>query len=1076
MSATFDPYHKWPGIPPREQPPHHYRLLGVSLYEDDPDVIQNAADQRMSHIKGQATGAHSEVSQQLLNEVSAAKLCLLHPQRKAEYDNHLRAMLAPPPLMPPGATAQTAAPYQPDMVPTAMPVSYQQQQWGGDEDGNTEDMIQQWVGDQNSEDYLADVVSPRRSGGLQMAIVALVVLGAVGAVGYFAINNLSGTDELVSDPGKQGTTNPGSTDPGPGSDPNPKQAPPPREPELELPPAGVSIATVEVPHMKAVPLSGDRNWQGIPEFLEGAEIYSTFTRRPSEETGELNLMVRTDGLVCMAPSWVHDGTTSLPTQSLEDLLAKGWKNAGTMKKGTHEVHSILWRTARAGETFRIRTRRTRPPYVIVMRPRSSTPPPPPSGNAVDLLALTDPERYSVSAGWNKAGGVLISHPGARPALMQIPYAPPEEYEITIVASRRMGSGTLAVGLIGEGHSFQATLGGYQIDPRGPLSGLERMAGDALDQQTASAHRGQLFRDTSDVTIVCTSRNNNVRVRVGDQMIANYNGPFRLLQPIGKHWTVPDPRGLYIGTYETAFRVTKLELRPLSGTGQQIQLAMSATPITPPDPGPDTTPDTTPNPPVETTRLAVPSQPEIDAADKLVKELFADEYSKANDAGGKQVLSARLFQQALESGGDPGGQFVLFRNAADLAADSGKVSAAFQVIDEWSSTFDVDKINLKTKALEQAAPSARNSAELKDLAERYITVLKGAVEANRFDDAVALAIQAGLAARKAKDPVFIDKVRQGTDELKKLQADYETARSAHELLSEQPNDPKANGTWGSFLCLRKRDWEQGLPYLAKGDNPKLAAAAKADVGHPTSPGDQMSLGDDWWSLADEQPDEALKRTLQMRAAHWYRKVLPNLNGGLTKAKVEKRLEEVDATTTAFPRGQFVELLSMTETNGRWKRVGNGIGIERNTSKARLTIPVAVEGSYELHVQFERTYGSDTIGVVLPLGRSRQCLLALNHEGKTSGLLDTTGDVMRDAVFSNRTHNLIVEVHTTGDETTIVSRLDGRSYVRWQGRTTDLGLPGEWSLDNSNALGLAAGRVTVLFKSVRIKMISGDAKPF
>ena len=34
------------GIPPEEQPAHHYRLLGIKPLEDDPDVIEEAADRR----------------------------------------------------------------------------------------------------------------------------------------------------------------------------------------------------------------------------------------------------------------------------------------------------------------------------------------------------------------------------------------------------------------------------------------------------------------------------------------------------------------------------------------------------------------------------------------------------------------------------------------------------------------------------------------------------------------------------------------------------------------------------------------------------------------------------------------------------------------------------------------------------------------------------------------------------------------------------------------------------------------------------------------------------------------------
>jgi hypothetical protein len=44
MREDFDPYYLWLGIPPVDQPPDHYRLLGVTQFESDADVIRNAAD------------------------------------------------------------------------------------------------------------------------------------------------------------------------------------------------------------------------------------------------------------------------------------------------------------------------------------------------------------------------------------------------------------------------------------------------------------------------------------------------------------------------------------------------------------------------------------------------------------------------------------------------------------------------------------------------------------------------------------------------------------------------------------------------------------------------------------------------------------------------------------------------------------------------------------------------------------------------------------------------------------------------------------------------------------------------
>ncbi|MEQ8785367.1 MAG: hypothetical protein RIC55_03675 [Pirellulaceae bacterium] len=91
MTTGFDPYHKWLGIRPEEQPPTHYRLLGIAAFESDADVISNAADQRMMLVRSLQAGKDSALTQKILNEVSAARVCLLDIQRKAAYDARLRA-------------------------------------------------------------------------------------------------------------------------------------------------------------------------------------------------------------------------------------------------------------------------------------------------------------------------------------------------------------------------------------------------------------------------------------------------------------------------------------------------------------------------------------------------------------------------------------------------------------------------------------------------------------------------------------------------------------------------------------------------------------------------------------------------------------------------------------------------------------------------------------------------------------------------------------------------------------------------------------------------------------------------
>ena len=91
----FDPYYIWLGIPPKDQPPHHYRLLGLELFEDEPKVIGIAADRQMAHVRTFQRGEHSAQSQQLLNEIAGARVCLLNPEKKAAYDLQLREQLRP---------------------------------------------------------------------------------------------------------------------------------------------------------------------------------------------------------------------------------------------------------------------------------------------------------------------------------------------------------------------------------------------------------------------------------------------------------------------------------------------------------------------------------------------------------------------------------------------------------------------------------------------------------------------------------------------------------------------------------------------------------------------------------------------------------------------------------------------------------------------------------------------------------------------------------------------------------------------------------------------------------------------
>jgi hypothetical protein len=115
IPPDFDPYREWLEIEPFEQPVDYYRLLGLARFEADVRRIQQAADERMALVRSYQMGPRGSYTQTLLNELAAARVCLLTAAAKAAYDAELtqrwmeldaaqRAMPEPPPV----ATQQAA--------------------------------------------------------------------------------------------------------------------------------------------------------------------------------------------------------------------------------------------------------------------------------------------------------------------------------------------------------------------------------------------------------------------------------------------------------------------------------------------------------------------------------------------------------------------------------------------------------------------------------------------------------------------------------------------------------------------------------------------------------------------------------------------------------------------------------------------------------------------------------------------------------------------------------------------------------------------------------------------------------
>ncbi len=86
---TLDVYRDWLGITETARPLDHYRLLRLKRFEDGTAKIRDHYRKMNLHVRKFATGDYAKQSQELLNELAKAMLCLTDLKRKREYDASL---------------------------------------------------------------------------------------------------------------------------------------------------------------------------------------------------------------------------------------------------------------------------------------------------------------------------------------------------------------------------------------------------------------------------------------------------------------------------------------------------------------------------------------------------------------------------------------------------------------------------------------------------------------------------------------------------------------------------------------------------------------------------------------------------------------------------------------------------------------------------------------------------------------------------------------------------------------------------------------------------------------------------
>jgi tRNA A-37 threonylcarbamoyl transferase component Bud32 len=177
--------------------------------------------------------------------------------------------------------------------------------------------------------------------------------------------------------------------------------------------------------------------------------------------------------------------------------------------------------------------------------------------AVDLLALVDLTADVVSGKWSRTPESLVSE-GGKPARVQVPYRPPEEYDVRIVFARH--SSNFCVNLILSQAGGPFTL----VMHRDGFFGFEKIGGQDFHKNVSTKRFDGPLQKDREYVVVVEVRKTGAKTSCNGLELSRLETYDELT--MNKDWKLPDPAALGLGTWDGGAEIKRLELREITGKG------------------------------------------------------------------------------------------------------------------------------------------------------------------------------------------------------------------------------------------------------------------------------------------------------------------------------------------------------------------------------------------------------------------------------------------------------------------------------------------------------------------------------
>lgn len=182
-----------------------------------------------------------------------------------------------------------------------------------------------------------------------------------------------------------------------------------------------------------------------------------------------------------------------------------------------------------------------------------------SNDSKDLLGLVRAELQSADGHLRSAGGhwklmgEAIRSDGTRKARLDIPLSPPDEYLLELIVERQSGKDALRIGFVAGGRQASVMIDGWG----GTVTALREIDGKPGNKNETS-HPTTMLLTPKPVSIRVAVLKSGISVACDGRLLVDWSGDVRRLPAA--------PGGLYLRSWSDIFRITKVQLTPITREG------------------------------------------------------------------------------------------------------------------------------------------------------------------------------------------------------------------------------------------------------------------------------------------------------------------------------------------------------------------------------------------------------------------------------------------------------------------------------------------------------------------------------